>query len=145
MEKIILDIPNGYEFFGINDDNKVVLTKKQPQYPKTYIECAKILNCFSASYIDGYRNELLEKFQQLLIYRDAYWKIAGKEMGLNKPWKPDWNSDENKFCIETYREKIVYDDSQYINRVLAFPTAEMRDAFYENFRELIKQCKELLG
>ena len=28
--------------------------------------------------------------------------------------------------------------------ILAFPTAEMRDAFYENFKELIELCKELL-
>ena len=27
---------------------------------------------------------------------------------------------------------------------LAFPTEEMRDAFYENFKELIEECKELL-
>ena len=26
----------------------------------------------------------------------------------------------------------------------AFPTEEMRDAFYENFKDLIEQCKELL-
>ena len=25
-----------------------------------------------------------------------------------------------------------------------FPTAEMRDVFYENFKELIEKCKELL-
>ena len=39
----------------------------KPQYPKTYIECAKILDCFSAAYIDGYKNELLEKLQELGI------------------------------------------------------------------------------
>lgn len=30
------------------------------------------------------------------------------------------------------------------NYLLDFPTAEMRDAFYENFKDLIEQCKELL-
>ena len=30
------------------------------------------------------------------------------------------------------------------NKILAFPTAEMRDAFFEDFKELIEQCKELL-
>lgn len=29
-------------------------------------------------------------------------------------------------------------------KALAFPTAEMRDTFYENFKDLIEQCKELL-
>jgi hypothetical protein len=30
------------------------------------------------------------------------------------------------------------------NTILAFPTEEMRDEFYENFKYLIEQCKELL-
>lgn len=62
----------------------------KPKYPKTYVECAKILNCFSAAYIDGYKNALFEKLQELIICRDAYWKIAGEQMGLGKPWEPDW-------------------------------------------------------
>lgn len=28
--------------------------------------------------------------------------------------------------------------------MLGFPIKEMRDAFYENFKELINDCKELL-
>ena len=30
------------------------------------------------------------------------------------------------------------------NKILVFPTIEMRDAFYDNFKELIENCKELL-
>jgi len=30
------------------------------------------------------------------------------------------------------------------NKILVFPTVEMRDAFYENFNELIEKCKKLL-
>jgi hypothetical protein len=75
LEQITVDIPNEYEFFGIDDNNKIVLTKKQLQYPKTYVECAKILDCFSAVYIDGYKNDLLEKLQELLVCRDAIGKL----------------------------------------------------------------------
>jgi hypothetical protein len=28
--------------------------------------------------------------------------------------------------------------------ILLFPTEEMRDAFYENFKDLIEKCKEFL-
>lgn len=65
-------------------NNKTSIVSKQLQYPKTYIECAKILNCFSTSHIDGYKNELLEILQELLICRDAYRKIAGEQIGLGK-------------------------------------------------------------
>jgi hypothetical protein len=30
------------------------------------------------------------------------------------------------------------------NHILIFPTPEMRDAFYENFKKEIEECKELL-
>ena len=145
MEEIELDIPNGYEFFGIDDDNKIVLTKKQPLYPKTYVECAKYLECFGAAHIDGYKCELLEKLQELIICRDAYWKIAGEQMGLGKPWEPDWlNTEQDKFVLYTHDDVICLNRFVLGHNVLAFPTAEMRDAFLENFRDLIEDCKELL-
>lgn len=154
MEEMKLDIPDGYEFFGIDDDNKIVLTKKQPQYPKTYEECCKVLDIQSdwhltfelnnpASCDLCVKNEFeyvykLEAFRKLLVCRDAYWKIAGD-------WKPDWNDCENiKYIIGGYDGEIGYDQNYHIHKILAFPTAEMRDAFYENFKELIERCKELL-
>ena len=137
LEQIIFDIPEGYEFFGIDDNDKVVFTKIQPKYPKTYIECAKSLECFGAAHIDGYKCELLEKLQELLICRDAYWKIAGD-------WKPDWENGLSKFCIAICENRIIKSDFASTNFTLAFPTTEMRNVFYENFKDLIEQCKELL-
>lgn len=142
MEQIILDIPNGYEFFGINDDNKVVLTKKQPQYPKYYADCCEVLGLRLIGNINNfeYKFNLLANLQVLLICRDAYWKIAGEEMGLGKPWEPDWDN------LSTTREFIKINKGYFIysSRVLVFPTPKMRDAFYENFKDLIEKCKELL-
>ena len=66
-------------------------------------------------------------------------------MGLGKPWEPDWSTeDEIKYVIEVYRNNVRTNSQGYSNTILAFPTAEMRDAFYENFKDLIEQCKELL-
>lgn len=146
VEEIKIDIPNGYEFFGIDDDNKIVLTKIQSQYPKTYEECCRIIDYhLTGATIIGYEKPLLGDLQQLLICRDAYWKIAGEEMGLDKPWKPDWSTEyENKYVIEVYRNNVRTNSQGYSNTILAFPTKEMRDAFYENFKELINDCKELL-
>ena len=146
MKQIKIGIPKGYEFFGIDDDNKIALIKKQPQYPKNYIECAKILDCFSATLIDGYKNELLEKLQVLFVCRDAYWKIAGEQMGLGKPWEPDWNNQNDcYYAIKTCKKVVCLVSTLYLEDcILAFPTAEMRDAFFENFKDLIEQCKELL-
>jgi hypothetical protein len=88
-----------------------------------------------------YANErLFESLYHLKVCRDAYWKIAGEEMGLGKPWKPDFDN------LSTNLEyiKIVKGCFTYSSRVFAFPTEEMRDAFKENFGPDIEICKELL-
>lgn len=148
MEEIKLDIPDGYEFFGIDDDNKVVLTKKQPKYPKTYEECCKILNWNYRDYDRvGYNSELLCKFQILLLCRDAYWKIAGEQMGLGKPWEPDYLNPTKEIRYFIFCTGISIEKEQGLfptNKILIFPTEEMRDTFYENFKELIELCKEFL-
>lgn len=117
--------------------------KQANQYPRTYKECAKILDCFSAFHIDGYKNELLEVFQELLICRAAYWKIAGEQMGLGEPWSP--SKDDNAYCIFRFKGEIVKDNFVFGDSlILEFPTEEMRDAFYENFKDLIEYCKDFL-
>ena len=138
----------GYDFYddkgNIIDTKEITMKKKKPKYPNTFVECAKILDCFCAAHIDGYYCRLLEDLQALLICRDAYWKIAGEQMGLGKPWKPYWSIYEHKFCLGTDKGKVLKECVTTGNRILAFPTKEMRDAFYENFKELIEVCKELL-
>lgn len=133
-----------YEF--VLKDGKTYFVKKKPQYPKTYEECCDVLGKTKAyQSVSGYKTELLEYFQQLLICRDAYWKIAGEEMGLGKPWGPDWSTEnECKYVIEVYRNNVRKNSQGYFNTLLAFPTEEMRDVFYENFKTLIEECKELL-
>ena len=141
-----ISISDGWEFE--QRGNKMFAISKQ--YPKTYVECAKILNCFSAAHIDGYKSELLDKLQELLICRDAYWKIAGEQIGLGKPWEPDYN--EESYEQGSPKKYVIYYTGTYITKgvkctpshILAFPTEEMRDAFFENFKDLIEQCKELL-
>lgn len=144
------ECPQGYQFVDENGNvinaTKIVLKKKRKEYLKTYEECCKVLDWNHLDYDRvGYESELLCKFQVLLLCRDAYWKIAGEEMGLGKPWAPDWKDGSLKYVILYDYGEIRVDTWNYIaNRILSFPTEEMRDAFYENFKELIEICKELL-
>lgn len=132
-----------YEF--VLKDGKTYFVKKS-KYPKTYKECCDVLGLNTmANDAQGYKEDLIIRFQELIIARDAYWKIAGKEMGLDKPWKPDWtNFKVNKFCIGVDRNITSSCDKVTGNKILAFPTAEIRDAFYDAFKELINEVKELL-
>ena len=63
-------------------------------------------------------------------------------MGLGKPWKPSGNEDcfiISRSCGEVFLFENAGDCEPF-----EFPTREMRDAFYENFKEIINECKELL-
>ena len=158
------ELPDGYIFKDENGNviltSKIILEKKK-EYPKTYEECCKVLGVNPDNFLsirnlyrdDGdeestdYERDLLGKFDslwELRICRDAYWKIAGEEMKLGKPWEPDWDDGELKWCMSYSGNCIEFDQYKSIHHVLAFPTPEMLDAFYENFKELIVQCKELL-
>ena len=133
-----------YEF--VLKDGKTYFAKKKPQYPKTYEECAKVLLERASVRNDiGYKGDLIVTLQKLLVCRDAYWKIAGEQMGLGKLWKPDWEkADEKKYCIVNTEGNVAKWVQKTTNKILAFPTEEMRDAFYENFKDLIELVKELL-
>lgn len=153
-------IPDGYEFSKI-ENNEIIIQKKKPIYPKTYEECCDVLNIDPIRIIEydeswgrrsltQYDTDILAQlkhFRKLLICRYAYWKIAGKELGLDKPWKPDFtNNDEVRYGIYTIANKVEKDFCGVgdVNMILTFPTEEMRDAFYENFKDLIEKCKDLL-
>ena len=131
-------------------DGKTYAVRKTPKYPKltNLSECKEILgekDIYQS--VSGYKGELLTKLQLLFIFRDVYWKIAGEELGLDKPWNSKYGCGKWGYWIgyDISTNKIYCQDSRLLlNRVLIFPTAEMRDAFYKNFKDLIEQCKEFL-
>ena len=154
-----LNLPDGYEFQDENGNaintKKITLVKKKPKYPTTYEECCKLLNIpiLNMDVLDNmldstdmcYRKSLDRKLgalRKLLICRDAYWEIAGEEIGLGKPWEP--SKDKMVYSIYRHCNEIETDIYSGESVTFEFPTAEIRDAFYENFKDLIESCKELL-
>ncbi len=128
------------------EGNKWFAVKKKNKYPKTYEGCCEILSLGEDGflYTKGYKASLIQAFQKLLICRNAYWKIAGEQMGLGKPWEPDWTVQSFKYTIHSKRGNLIKGIGIDRNTILIFPTEEIRDTFHENFKDLIEQCKELL-
>lgn len=127
----------------------------QPKYPKTFKECCDVVNAspyvkLAYNIADGQTYSydvdnlyVYENLRQLRICRDAYWKIAGEQMRLDKPWKP--NITDVVFTIMRIEGIVVSTGEMYgQSSILEFPTEEIRNAFHENFKELIEECKELL-
>lgn len=137
-------LPEGYQFVdrqgNIIDTPLIMVKKKGVEYPKTFEECVHVLEGENRMSL-----EQMNTFRKLIDARNAYWKIAGEEMGLGKPWEPDWKNDEQfKYIIICRRGCIIKDTYTAKDVVLAFPTEELRDMFYERFKSEIELCKELI-
>ena len=144
MDKKILP-PDGYLVGKITrTDNGMLVeyVEKKPKYPTTYEECYdEGNNELHFIYVDKDERDLYESFIQLIRCRNAYWKIAGEQMGLGKSWEP---TSDPVYGITRTCNLICTSNRSGNSQLLEFPTEEMRDAFYENFKKEIEQCKELL-
>ena len=117
-------------------EGKYYAIRKKILYPKTYEECCEVLGI--GSYFEPeVRNATAEECHEFINLirlkrcRNAYWKLYGERMGLGKPWEPDWSTEyETKYVIEVYRNNVRTNSQGYSNTILAFPTEEMRDAFF---------------
>lgn len=150
IEKVLhnnnLDIPNiviinkngnTYDDFAHWYCNEIKISK----YPTSYEECCKITEDVADASLTCFACKLLNDFQKLLLCRDAYWEIAGRELGLDTPWEP---TTETVYGISRTADLICQTHRYGNSKILEFPTREMRDAFYENFKDLIESCKTLL-
>ena len=59
-------------------------------------------------------------------------------------WKPNFNSDEYKFCIIASYNRIRIAKFCAENNAFSFPTDEMAVEFLNCFRNLFEECKYLI-
>lgn len=86
----------------------------------------------------GYKEDLLNDFQDLLICYDAYCKVMGD-------YKPNWlDNTDVKYCIGCVGGKVTTFETYTYNYVLTFPNEQVRDTFLKNFNNLIERCKKIL-
>lgn len=137
-KELKIEIPEGYEIDESKSSfEKIVFKKKGKKLPKTYIE---FLNNYDHSdrttiLVQNKYEKAFLALRMLLELRDVY----------NDGWKPDWLSyDEDKFVIYYHRNEIKIDCLTNTNTVLSFKSKELRDEFYDNFKDIIEQARELL-
>lgn len=71
---------------------------------------------------------------QLTSLRDCY----------NDGWIPNWKDDSDKYVIDYEYEELHVETRHACSAILSFKTAELRDKFFKNFKDLIKMAKPLL-
>ena len=71
---------------------------------------------------------------QLIQLRDCY----------NDGWSPNWKDTKIKWYIYSFKDNINLYNDMWQSHVLSFKTEELRNEFYNNFKDLIEIAKPLL-
>lgn len=157
-QEIEFKIPEGY----VIDDNKSTKTKIvckpiEPKCPKSFEDA------FAGNTISGYQvfsdriwvaggqyskgcSKHIFKTEKQALSALAYAQLT-QLMALpcyNGDWVPDWNNhSEEKYCIERMRKDISRWTRTTNFCQLVFKSTKVRDEFYHNHMDLIKQFYEL--
>lgn len=151
--RMFFRIPEGY-VFDKEEDGMILMKPKVTVYPKTYKECCELLGIQSNLFLSLQSQDVYGEVQvnsygyfiarkcdelyRLLVCAHAYWRLAND-------WEPDWTDNSTKYNLY-FKEGgiLVRGETCSKRRLLSFPSREMRDAFYENFKELIHECMEMV-
>ena len=140
-----------YEFYAIDDDSPLgikfhncCVDMLKPldiisNLPTSVNECLKYSDNDETFDVYSYRGNLFSKLQTLFFCRNVYWKLCDN---YNPTYEPLDNTV--KYCIYTFNGEIKLSETSHRQAILAFPSEEVRDKFYESFKYLIEDCKEFL-
>lgn len=138
MKEKELILPDDWEVKEVID-NKIIIREKEKELPKTYEDCFNVVgrNVGFTVFMPCGLDKAMRALGKLLLCRNAWWKQLG--------WKPDWNDqNQKKYCIGLIKGKVESTTNEGSNRILAFPSEEVRYQFLDSFRDLIEEAKELL-
>lgn len=153
MKTLKIEIPQGYEIDKEKSTFESIVFKEiKKRLPKNweeldrvqgyYIQSNSRVNQSSVSATDENTNVFATKEQAEAAVAMA--QLSQLMKVYNNGWKPDWNDDEFKYCIYFIGNDIREESLQNSRTFLSFKDEEIRNLFFENFRELIEQAKPLL-
>lgn len=119
---------------------KVILYGVQYQIDKEKLKelCKPVLPTTFIEVEEGYQpikySMKLCTLSKLLYLRDIY----------RQGWTPDWTNDNFKYVIANQKGELVKDCYSVSNKTFAFQSIEIRDKFYDNFKDMLEEIKDLL-
>lgn len=139
--KVSLD--KAREWYKVGGDLKEVALQAysekelKDKFPKTWRDCCDLIDCWdyvtNNSVPKGLGNSV-DAFRKLLICREIY----------RRGWKPDWTDYSHKYGITYLNGKVNKEIIMHSAHVLSFKSAEVRNEFLKNYRDLIEQAKDLI-
>ena len=153
-----VQIPEGYEIDKENSTFEYIKYKKlKSEYPKSWNE-AFIFSNITGFYVEGSSVEhaghgrcTIEDKSVLKTEKQAASALAYAQLTqlmalpcYNGDWTPNWDDpNQQKYCITRMKYNIVKLDFSGYFYFLAFKSEKVRDEFYNNHMDLIKQFHEL--
>ena len=159
MKKTItFNIPKGYVIDKENSTaDNIILKLVKPSRPKTWEEYCEKMEGKDSYYINSTRDGIiLSKFGVAPIVSEfdnkedaetfaAYSKLLKLRKEWIGDWKPKWaNNYQKKYVICNYSDIVAKDTVITASHCLSFPTPEMRDEFFDCFKDYLEQAKDLI-
>lgn len=159
MEKtIIFNIPEGYVIDKENSTNtNIVLKLIEPTRVRTWEEYCEKMRSKTSYYPDkNYYTITSSHFGSMPIVSEfdnkedteafvAYSKLFKLRKQWIGEWKPNWANDyQKKYVICNYSDIVAKDTVITASHCLSFPTPEMRDEFFDCFKDYLEQAKDLI-
>ena len=157
-KEIEFKIPEGYVIDNSKStENKIVCKKIETKYPKSWNE-AFISEAIKGYYVEGSSIEYtchnkctIEDRNTFKTEKQAASTLAYAQLTqlmalpcYNGDWMPNWDSqNQEKYCITRLKSGLIKLDFSGYFSFLAFKSQKVRDAFYNNHMDLIKQFYEL--
>ena len=156
MKTINIEIPSGHEIDQENSnlsEGKIVFKEIKKALPKTWEELSSIKGCWvgdtsEVGYADcftkkGSRNTFATK--ELAEASIAMAQLSQLREVYRQGWEPNWEDGNGKYLIVLKKNKFDIDFYYTWNQFLSFQSAEIRDEFLNNFRDLIETAKPLMS
>ena len=155
--KNIINIPKGYEIDKEQSTERQIVLRKIDNRVRSWEEYCDKMEGKDSYYFNEIVGKICSaKFKEDFILSEfvddedvvaivAFSKLRKLRKQWIGEWKPDYNNyNEVKFTIITAENEISKGERYTVSCSMSFPTEEMRDEFFNCFKDLLEQAKTLL-
>ena len=155
--KNIINIPEGYEIDKEQSTERQIVLRKIDNRVRSWEEYCDKMEGKDSYYFNEIVGKICSaKFKEDFILSEfvddedvvaivAFSKLRKLRKQWIGEWKPDYNNyNEVKFTIITAENEISKGERYTVSCSMSFPTEEMRDEFFNCFKDYLEQAKSLL-
>ena len=155
--KNIINIPEGYEIDKEQSTERQIVLRKIDNRVRSWEEYCDKMEGKDSYYFNEIVGKICSaKFKEDFILPEfvddedvvaivAFSKLRKLRKQWIGEWKPDYNNyNEVKFTIITAENEISKGERYTVSCSMSFPTEEMRDEFFNCFKDYLEQAKSLL-